>query len=76
MSAADMATATSVSSDSQARFIGGLLLGAALFAVGCSFLLFSLSTPYFVATTERLTATAASVALLLVGGGTVYVTLR
>lgn len=76
MTATHMEATDSVRSDSQRRFIGTILFGAVLFALGCSTFLFSVSTPYFVALTDRTIAVLVSVGLLALGGGLIYSRLR
>ncbi len=54
-------------SGSQARFVGGVVLGMALFALGCSTLLFSATTDSLATGTDRALALAVSAALVVVG---------
>lgn len=62
-----MSTTRSVNGDSQALFIGTLLFGALLLAVGTATSLFSVTTSYFSTATDQWLAIVVS--LLILGSG-------
>lgn len=62
-----MSTTRSVNGDSQALFVGTLLFGALLFAVGTATSLFSVTTSYFSTATDQWLAIAVS--LVILGSG-------
>ena len=71
-----MSTTRSVNGDSQAFFIGALLLGALLLAVGMATSLFSVTTTYFSTTADRWLAIAVSLMILSSGAATIVHTLK
>lgn len=71
-----MSTTRSVNGDSQAFFIGALLLGALLLAVGMATSLFSVTTTYFSTTADRWLAIAVSLVILSSGAATIVHTLK
>ena len=71
-----MSTTRSVNGDSQAFFVGTLLFGALLLAVGTATSLFSVTKPYFSTTADRWLAIAVSLVILGTGVATILYTLK
>jgi hypothetical protein len=70
-----MATTQRITSDSQAGFIGALLLGALFVAVGSSITMFALTSTLLATLIDQLLALATGLLLLVVGAGVGYRTL-
>lgn len=70
-----MATTQRITSDSQAGFIGALLLGALLVAVGSSITMFALTSTLLATLTDQLLALATGLLFLVAGAAVGYRTL-
>ncbi|MEZ3165093.1 hypothetical protein ABNG03_04880 [Halorubrum sp. RMP-47] len=71
-----MGASHSVNSGSQAVFIGTLLFGALLLAIGTATSLFSVTTTYYSTATDQWLAVAVSVLFLVAGIGIIVRTLK
>lgn len=70
-----MATTERITSESQAGFIGALLLGALLVAVGSSITMFALTSTLLATLIDQLLALATGLLLLVAGAAVGYRTL-